>query len=559
MRFYVDFGGYANEAAIRAPLLHTWSLGVEEQFYLVFPLLMWGINRLTKGRYDWALWLTIAISFVMSVIVVRMDAAQAFYLPQYRAWEFAFGAMVSVGRLPRISRPWLAQILSAAGLVMILASVFLLSDQSLFPGEAALPACLGAALIIYAPCDRFSPMGRVLQNPVATRIGLWSYSLYLVHWPVLIMARYFQNPLPLATSLLLILLTFGLAGLSWRFVEQPFRADHLRLKRREIWLAAWGASVLVVVAGLTIHYYQGFPGRATADQRRFPTLAQQRLSCPGLWSSGALVPCRLGNSSAKPDTLVWGDSFAIAIAEGFDRSFKVLNRALFLVSNDGCPPLLGTRVDTYKVGVADFLKTLLHRIDTGQGGRCRSRNLETLHWLESHPIRNVVLVGRWAYYTEHATDVEKLGVQQVLSDDVAPSAGPEGNGAVFARGLEATLSKLTQDKKQIFMVDSAPEFGIPIPYEIALRRRWGKQDILMPRAQYEKRQQTVARISSVLARKYAFQRLRPEDRLCDAKACFGSRDGRSLYDVDGIHLSSWGATVAAGGFDPLWASQPGQL
>ncbi len=231
--------GYFDAGAEAKPLLHTWSLAVEEQFYLLFPLLL-GLFR-SAGRRGLLLLaggLALA-SFGFGLWAVRAYPAMAFYLAPARVWELMLGAILALAEVPRPPR-WIAEALSLLGLALLAVAVFAFSPDTPMPGANALLPCLGAALLIYAngAGDTLAARGLSLRPMVFA--GLISYSLYLWHWPVFVFARYLRvAPLGAAETLALIALSVGLAVLSWRFVERPFRdpaaavaAKHLHLGRR---------------------------------------------------------------------------------------------------------------------------------------------------------------------------------------------------------------------------------------------------------------------------------------------------------------------------------------
>jgi peptidoglycan/LPS O-acetylase OafA/YrhL len=206
-----------------SPLLHTWSLGIEEQFYLIWPLLLIGIHRfwgLNRSLIVLATLLT--ASLAVSEYLVHTDALQAFYLLQSRAWELSLGGVVAMDTIPAIKRQRGIELYSALGLVMI--GIALSFSETDFPGLKALVPCLGAALIIYTARQGTGLVHRMLSLPLIAFIGLISYSLYLWHWPMIAFYKsYFGSGLPTHVKLAIGVASFGLAYLSYRWIEQPTR------------------------------------------------------------------------------------------------------------------------------------------------------------------------------------------------------------------------------------------------------------------------------------------------------------------------------------------------
>ena len=252
--------GYFTEAAELKPLLHTWSLGVEEQYYLLFPPLLWLVLLLGRNRPP-AILLALAglASFALSVQGAIDAPKAAFYLPHYRVWELLLGSGLALatarGWLARPARhAWLAAAAGLAGLAMIAAAALLYGPETRFPGAAALLPCLGAALVIWSGTSPRTPAARLLALPPLVWIGKLSYSLYLWHWPIIAFAVYRKGEdLAASEGLACLALALVLSALSWRLVEQPFR-NRARLSRRAIFASAATATALTLaVAAYTVH------------------------------------------------------------------------------------------------------------------------------------------------------------------------------------------------------------------------------------------------------------------------------------------------------------------
>jgi len=216
--------GYFARIGQDTPLLHTWSLAVEEQFYLLFPLLLIALRRLSPKALIPAILLFSGASFSLSVYWSYHNPNANFYLLPTRAWELLMGAFLAAYSARRASKRWLAEILSWSGLFAILWSIFQYSPDTRFPGAAALLPCVGTAFLIQSNRDSLTSVGTFLATRPVVFVGLISYSLYLWHWPVLVFAEYWTiERLPLVHRVLLLLGSIGLAALSWKFVETPFR------------------------------------------------------------------------------------------------------------------------------------------------------------------------------------------------------------------------------------------------------------------------------------------------------------------------------------------------
>lgn len=222
--FFLRTSGYFERTAELNPLLHTWSLAIEEQYYLFFPILL---MVLWKFRWNWKVVTSagLVLSFVYSIYMTDHYTSKAFYLLPSRAWELLLGSIIALGVLPRINNTLLLEILAALGIGFIAFAVLVYDPETIFPGLAALLPCLGAGLLIFTgQGDYKTTVARILSGRVLVFFGLISYSLYLWHWPIFVFTNYYSVfPLPLAHSLLNVIISVFIAYLSWQFIENPFR------------------------------------------------------------------------------------------------------------------------------------------------------------------------------------------------------------------------------------------------------------------------------------------------------------------------------------------------
>jgi peptidoglycan/LPS O-acetylase OafA/YrhL len=243
------------------PLLHTWSLGVEEQFYIVFPLLLFALFRLAPKRLALIMAGIGLLSFALSVAGAYKSPSATFFLLPTRAWELLLGFMLVL--LPRtlFDRAVTRNVLSLAGLACILFAFVFYDENTPFPGLAALPPCLGAALIIATGGGGLTPVGRLLSLKPCVWIGLISYSLYLWHWPLIVLLRealptdYFSP----AQGAGVFVAGIALGYLSWRFVERPFRSGGIG--GRTIFTGTAITAGLISLLSLAVIGLGGMPGR----------------------------------------------------------------------------------------------------------------------------------------------------------------------------------------------------------------------------------------------------------------------------------------------------------
>lgn len=274
--------GYFDAASELKPLLHTWSLAVEEQFYVLYPLLLLLVWSRGRKTFAWILGIGALISFALAEWAAPMRPSFTFYLLPTRAWELALGALTAL-HLARYPLPSGGSHVRAAagllGLALIAFSVVAYDARTPFPGRLALAPTLGAVLIICF-ADGRTWTGRLLGSRLLVGVGLVSYSGYLWHQPLLALARHRSLghvEWPLAAGL--IVASLALAALSWKYVEKPFR-DRGRIARSHVFAFAAAGSVVFLVVGLAGHRTDGFAFRLPADQHRF--LARYDNNLPAL-------------------------------------------------------------------------------------------------------------------------------------------------------------------------------------------------------------------------------------------------------------------------------------
>lgn len=319
VQFWRDTGYFA-PAAEEKPLLHTWSLAVEEQFYLVVPVVLLLLARARWLRRAAALLAVVAVlSCGLSIYGAFRHPSASFYLLPTRAWELLAGSLLALSPPVRTGvRPWVAGAVGVLGLSLILAPCALYDPNTPFPGIAAIPPVVGTVLLIrLGSFPTGLPMAsRCLASRPLVFVGLISYSLYLWHWPVFALARHQSlAPLGVADRLGLIAASLVLAVVSWRFVELPCRARKRLRSRPRVFAAAGLAMTSILLAGLALHRNAGFEGRLPPQG--------QVLAATGRWDYRYTielgpndVPCtlaRLGAVDAPTELLVWGDSHAMAI------------------------------------------------------------------------------------------------------------------------------------------------------------------------------------------------------------------------------------------------------
>jgi peptidoglycan/LPS O-acetylase OafA/YrhL len=397
--FFLRHSGYFEPGALAKPLLHTWSLAVEEQFYVVCPLVLLLLRRVSKAVLQVTLGALALTSFAFSVYEVHARPDAAFYLPFPRGWELLVGVLLAAGVLPPLRAKTARNAASLSGLGLIAAAALALTATTPFPGAAALLPCFGAALIIYAGETGPSFVGRALSWRPVVFVGLISYSLYLWHWPLLLVNKYEYFSFVRLNSLGLFVLMLLVASLSWLLVEQPFRAGRFRPGRKALFASSAVAVTLVSVVGIWAYRSNGAPGRF-----REPLLSlagyPERGSNDLQWTNGCFVHAGhsafeahcLQSSPDRLNLLLLGDSHAAHLRDGLTNALPEVNILQATASN--CKPLL-----TSKHSSDDLCRELTDQVFD--------------HYLREHRPDAVLLSALW-----QATDLKALAetVRQIHAE-----------------------------------------------------------------------------------------------------------------------------------------------
>lgn len=351
------------------PLLHTWSLAVEEQFYVLFPPLLLGAWALLHRRWTALVVVLLLGSLAMSVWAVHFEHKGAFYFPHLRAWELMMGAVLALGMVPLPRTRPVREFLATVGIAAIAVAVFTYSKDTPFPGLAALLPCLGAALVVHAGTSGRTVVGTLLGIPPLVAIGLCSYSLYLWHWPLLEFARYYHiAPLPKSATAGIVVASLVASVFSWRFIEQPFR----RNVRRNLVVFGSGSGMVVtaLVFALLIIQTNGLPGRLSEDRLRYAAMLSRKRYDALYDRGGCFLNLhqtaddydfdRCASSNAPLRILVWGDSHAAHLYPGLRHHFRDSETDVRQYTSSGCQPVIKGefRCDAVYAGFERALESL---------------------------------------------------------------------------------------------------------------------------------------------------------------------------------------------------------
>lgn len=510
--------GYFAPTAEYLPLLHTWSLAVEEQFYLIFPVILLAIWKL-RLPVRWVLVIGTIAAFIIGLWLSINKPSVAYYLLPARAWELAIGAVIASGAVPQIRGAVLREMVPAIGVGMILFSIFWIRSDMIFPGWVALIPCFGAAMVIHADGHSWVARRLLAKRPMVF-IGRLSYSLYLWHWPVLVALRMrlLTADLPLAIAIIGVASTFLLAWLSWRFIERPFRNRQIMTTGTMSKALVTGSATLGLTAALSL-IFGGFPSRLSERGHALLSGATDTAHyqfCP----EGAVEDaCEFGDETAPLKLLVIGDSQTPALYSAFDAlaSSHGIRGALYWHS--ACPLLDGAwrEGDGYKTPCFDFRARVFQQIEM------------------TRELRAIVLAGSWQGQLGNGQET----VRHPLVDSSSTTTGPAEAAAVLVRSLGSTLDRLASQGLMTVVLGSAPGAGFDVPRILALGELNGVD--VPPGTNIETVRQNQSEIdlllASVVSGRTNASYVPLWDLFCSEEKCLVAVGNTAIYS-DGGHLTA---------------------
>lgn len=525
--------GYFEGSTEMKPLLHTWSLALEEQFYFFLPMLLVWCGRRSRATLAQALFGLVCASFGLSVYCSYFHSSANFYLLPMRAWELLIGALLAVAPMRSKSSSDGDEFLSWTGFLLICGAVVFYDRDTRFPGVSALAPCLGAALIIWANSRSLTSLGRILASRPCVFIGLISYSLYLWHWPVLVFSKHLAvGPLSQNDRLLALVASLVLAVISWRYVEMPFRRRSIFASRPLLFGIAGGSTALLLFAGLAIHWFKGFPLRHSPDALQFANGEMDRgafITSLPLESAqrGDLIELGAGDKHRAIELLVWGDSHAMAVMPVLDALCREHSIRGVAATQSAKPPL----VDYRRQGGA-----------TSNGGRMVAEqeafNRAVLDFVHGRRVGNVLLIACWGGYLRDGDGYYRDGEAERLHQD-----------------LLKTIALLEAAGAKVWIMQQVPRPGVNVPQLLTTAAIMGRdpEALGLPLADHREALRLQGPIFDGVTNSF------PEVTILDPTGHFLDRRGqyriamagRSLY-WDDHHLSVTGAMLLRPLFEPLF-------
>ncbi|MFJ2711234.1 acyltransferase family protein [Pseudomonas sp. NPDC087346] len=524
--------GYFEPASELKPLLHTWSLAVEEQYYIFFPLMMVLMVRHIR-HWRWLLFGVLLVSFGLNIIYIERRLEFAFFSLPTRAWELLCGAMLAVMPAPKlVVRTWLRQLVGLAGLAAVLVAVFTFDKSTVFPGWAALLPVLGTTALIWSGAQGSTWAGRLLSLRALVWVGLLSYSLYLWHWPVYVYANAISiDGIQPLEAIGWMALALGLAWLSLRYIELPFREKRVFASRNSVLIGGLISITALAVTGTAIDRAQGVPQRMTGKALEY---AQSRewqagqVKCMQVSTDKALdKACLLGGEQKLAATkMFWGDSHTAALLPAIEGSVSQNGPPVWLYSLSACPPI-----------IEDVLRQ-----------QCKDFNKRNMGKVLSLGIKDVVLAANWSLYVYGREDGD--GDRQFLLDRKDNTQQAERR---MAAALKAQVAELRDAGVQVWLFKEVPLQHKSFINRLTSLARIGRsaEGLGRPLNEHLARQQFFTDLfNSMSAVDSGVHVLDPTPFMCKDGLCVIDVDGHSQYK-DADHLSDMGSARLSPLFAPI--------
>ncbi len=511
--FFLKDGEYFRESETKL-LLHTWSLAVEEQFYLVWPLTLLLTRRLSfRGRT--VLFASgMAASFALNLFLMRLSPKASFFLLPPRAWELGFGGLLALAERNGILATWTTPRRSAVtglvGMAAIVASVVVLTPETPFPGKAALLPVAGSALVIASGVGARRYVSAALAHPWVVRIGLISYPIYLWHWPLLAAARHLhRDPTRPIAALTIVALTLALSELTYRFVESPIRHRRWLPTARPLLVTAGTGAAVLAAFGVHAYVTEGAAYRFSPSARRFLTagFSASGERCGFMFrvqhSSAQVCPLHVEAASERR-ILLWGNSHADMWSALFVDLAKTNGASLYLnARNCRATPDVDFCGAAVQQGVFAFIA--------------------------EQRVTDVVLASTW-YAQYHVPD------------------------DVFERALEDVVSRLATAGVRVWLVVDIPSGRAFDPIVAFEKNPSSPAPGAVSLDEYEPRRAREQRLFQTLAARFPnVQVIDPSVALCNERECVAG-EGDEVWYRDTNHLTHAGTRAAGRAFFPVFTT-----
>ena len=492
------------------PLVHTWSLAVEEQFYVFFPILLIFLHKFS-AKYLLLIFASLFFgSLFLAELFVTNKPVATFFLSPFRAYELLAGSILALNIIPQLKSKIFLNVLALGGVSLILYSSFFFNSNTLFPGISALVPVLGSAAVIYSGISGSPWILNLIKIRFLVFIGLISYSLYLWHWPIIVFYKYYflNIHIDFLIGSLIFIICVVLSSFSYFVIEQPFR-DRKFLTTKTIYTYALISIVSFAFIGSLGIYTSGFSNQHSnkvivLDKFREPEHVYKH--CDDKFNIEDL--CYIGDLTSKEEVILFGDSHLMSWAPAFDKLLSENNKKGVLVMLSNCPPFMNIKNWSRRIGCPDRADIIQRLIS------------------DESITKEIILSGYWPAYYSNMDNLELVRESHI-----------EGNKISYA--LEETIKYLNNEGMNITVIGPVPVYSKSVPFMLANEIRWNKE--LFDRSKTKQLTINKEFLTSIkkLDQNNLINFINPLDWICEYD-CIVEESNIPLY-FDSNHLNVYGS------------------
>ena len=537
--YFWKTSGYFDSNIYMKPLIHTWSLSLEEQFYLFFPIFLILIYKYYKSKLKIFILIIILISFSMSSFGVVYYPSATYYLPITRGWELLIGSILSLKILPIIQNRFKKNIIFLISISLIYLSAYLLTEASIFPGYNAIFPVIGASLIIHNGKNNNSSLQDVLKNRYFVFIGKISYPLYLWNWPIISFYKYIKTtPWTYFDSISSLFFSFILAYLTWVLVENPIKRNHFeKNKRKYIFIISFSVIVSTMILGLMIVLTRGMPNRVNTEISEIvnEVSKDEFWDVQNDWEINNLnhyfkvTPPVVGKQGLDPTYALIGDSHARALVAAFANLSNIHKSTGYMITMSGTPPLIGT--------------ALLSSVNDN-GFNENEYNSSILKFLkENTNIKTIILAARWGVYINGRWKEKREDPGYSIFYD--KNQNEIQNKKALELGLASFIDSVIILNKKIIILTDVPEIGYDVPSffwcSSILPSLINFESIRPTIKEYYQREKKANEILEIISNKNGLKLIHIENVMYDKNNIAIVKNKNNLLYRDNNHLSKNGS------------------
>lgn len=449
--YFEKHSGYFAPTSETMPLLHTWSLSIEEQFYFLWPVILLFFNKyINKKTLIIILSIAVLSGAIYSEYLARTNISQAYYWIQSRAFELLIGATLSVILTKNSKRDniksniykWFGYL----GVICLIMLFFNINKNSLFPGLNALLVVMATCFIITATECTQKGISLFLCHPICVFIGKLSYSLYLWHWPVLAFYRYNYVSFGITGWLVCAFSTIVLSLLSWTFFEKPLR--YAKVKDKWVYILYLIIPIIISVSiAKFIAKNEGLPYRYSDEALKVFNISNrtydiEKLTLPKTNQYKTFEPYIIGDASHQINAFIWGDSHAGYLRSFIDELGKKYQFSALYGGLSGCPPVIGAYIIKYNK----------------EENKCTQKNNDILKQIVESKVQLIFIAARWAVYSETTLSLGEEGSLMFMGEKGEYVTNVKTSRRALAHGLHRAIKQLIKYNKTVILFTQAPDY-----------------------------------------------------------------------------------------------------